>query len=135
MVSEKTKKNKIIPFFSSVRNLKELARRVALLKPSVVPTSLSIYLFFRAGGVPPHESFLTPKFSRCPLNLRFLVSLVVFSISFSLQGTQPCYLFKIGRIENPLCTACGHPTQHTFYLSLVQFRTLNTSRSSAIPFL
>ena len=29
------------------------------------------------------------------------------------------YLFKIGRIENPSCSACGHSSQDTFHLMLL----------------
>ena len=28
------------------------------------------------------------------------------------------YLFRIGRIENPFCSACGHPSQDTSHLTL-----------------
>ena len=41
------------------------------------------------------------------------------------------YLFRIGKIENPSCSACGHSSQNTSHLITVQLRPICAARSLA----
>ena len=43
-----------------------------------------------------------------------------FSLVYAATGTAYCYVLisKIGRIENPSCSACGHSSQDTSHLIL-----------------
>ena len=101
----------------------ELARRGALLAPSAIPCSLSLISrlisdwrrtvsskFFDT-QVPSisTEELVLPRHARCVLSrLRWYGhSLVLGS-----------YLFRIGRIENPFCSDCGHSSQDTSDLIL-----------------
>ena len=99
----------------------ELARRRALFAPSVIPCSLSP-LFSRIHSslfsdwrrtvsskffdtqVPSisTEELMLPRHARCVLSRH----------SFLLGS----YLSRIGRIENPSSSACGHSSQDTSYL-------------------
>ena len=120
----------------------ELARGVALLVPSTIPCSLS------------------PLVSRIQSSLfskwRHTVSSKFFCTQVSSISTEelvlPChaccvlsllqcnghslllssYLSRIGRIENPSCSACRHSTR-TLLISFctVQIRTLSTAHSLA----
>ena len=102
----------------------ELARRGALLVPPAIPCSLSYLsypLFSWAGGILSHLSSSTHRFPRFPpSNLCFYVMLAVFS-RLRCNGHSlllSSYLSRIGRIENPSCSACGHPFQNTSHLIL-----------------
>ena len=106
----------------------ELARRRALLAPSAIPCSLSPLIsrihsclisdwrrtvsskFFdtQVRSISTEELVL-PRHARCVLcRLR--------CIGHSLLLGS--YLSRIGRIENPSCSACGHPSQDTSHLIL-----------------
>ena len=84
------------------------ARREALLAPSAIPGSLfplisriHLSLFFQTGMLPRH--------ARCVLShLRCNEHSLLLSF----------YFFRIGRIENLSCNACGHSSQDTSHLIL-----------------
>ena len=106
----------------------ELARRGALLAPSAIPCSLSPFIsriqsclfpdwrrtvsskFFDT-QVPSisTEKLVLPRHARCVLS-----RLRCNGHSLLLSS----YLSKIGRIENPSCSACGHSSQDTSHLVL-----------------
>ena len=55
-----------------------------------------------------------PRFPPC--NLGFYVILAVFSLAFAATDTSlllSSYLYRIGRIENPSCSPCGHLSSHS----------------------
>ena len=106
----------------------ELARRGALLAPSAIPCSLS---------------FLTSRIYSCLISdWRRTVSSKYFDTQVSSISTEELvlprhgrcvlsrlrcnghslllgsYLSRIGRIENPSCSACGHSPQDTSHLIL-----------------
>ena len=105
----------------------ELARRGALLAPSAIPCSLSplssrihsrlisdwrrtVSSKFFDAQVPSisTEKLVLPRHARCVLSrLR--------RNGHSLLGS---YLSRIGRIENPSCSACGQSSKDTSYLIL-----------------
>ena len=94
----------------------ELARRRALLAPSAITCSLSLLLslvstvlFSRTGGVLSHLNSLIHRFPRFPPR-----NLCCNGHSLLLSS----YLSRIGRIENPCCSACGHSCQDTSHLIL-----------------
>ena len=101
---------------------------LALLAPSAIPCSLShliscIYSFlfsdwrrtvsskFFDTQVPSisTEELVLPRYARCVL------SRLRCNVHSLLLGS---YLFRIGRIENPSCSACGHSSQDIFHLIL-----------------
>ena len=106
----------------------ELARREALLAPSAIPCSLSpltsrihsrlisdwrrtVSSKFFDTQVPSisTEELVLPRHARCVLSrLRCNKHSLLLS----------SYLSRIGRIENPSCSACGHPSQDTSHLIL-----------------
>ena len=54
-----------------------------------------------------------------PSHLCFLITLVVPSLVFAAMGTTSCLtLPRIGKIENPSCSACGHSSKDTPHLIL-----------------
>ena len=59
-----------------------------------------------------HQNSLTHRFPRFPP--RNLCSSVMLAVFFLLGS----YLCRIGRIENPSCSACGHSSQNTSHLFL-----------------
>ena len=79
-------------------------------------------LFSWTGGILSHQSSLAHRFPRFPpRNLCFYVMLAVFSLVFAATDTSfllSFYLSRIGRIENPSCSACGHPSQDTSHFIL-----------------
>ena len=82
---------------------------------------VSTLVFSLTGGVLSYVNFSTHRFLRfSPRNLCSLVMLAVFS--FHLRCIEHSlllsYLFRIGRIENPSCSACGHSSHDTFHLIL-----------------
>ena len=101
----------------------ELARRGALLAPSAIPCSLSPFISpftlfsdWRRNAssnsfdtqIPSisTEELVLPRHARCVLScLRCNGHSFLLSSSFS----------RIGKIENPSCSACRHPFQDTFY--------------------
>ena len=106
----------------------ELARRGALLAPSAISCSLSFlisrihsclisdwrrtvsskYFDTQAPSICTEELVL-PRHARCVLS-----RLRCNGHSFLLDS----YLSRIGRIENPSCSACGHSSQDTSHLIL-----------------
>ena len=117
----------------------ELARRGALLAPSAIPGSLSSFIsrirsslfldwrrifsskFFDT-QVPSisTEELVLPRHARCVLSrLRCNGHSLLLS----------AYLSRIGRIENPSCSACGHLSQDTSHLILHCPATDSLSRS------
>ena len=106
----------------------ELARRRALLAPSAIPCSLSphisrfrSFLFsdwrrtvsskFFDTQVPSisTEELVLPRYARCVFSrLRCNGHSLLLSFYFS----------RIGRIENPSCSACGYPSQDITHLIL-----------------
>ena len=84
----------------------------ALCNPlSLLLAIVSTFVFSRNGGVLSHRN-LTHRFPRFPTrDLCSLVTLAVFSLVFAATDTAYCLsscLSRIGRIENPSCSACGH---------------------------
>ena len=105
---------------------------------SLLLSLVSILLFSRTGGVLSHLNSLTHKFPRFPMrNLCSLVMLAVFSLVYAATDTAllSSYLSRIGRIENPSCSACGHSSQDISHLILHyhQLRTLSAARSLETP--
>ena len=70
-------------------------------------------LFSRTRGVLFYLNFLIHTSSR--FSLRNLCSLVTFAVLSYLWCNEPSllYLSSIGKIENPSCSTCGHPTHNT----------------------
>ena len=105
----------------------ELARRERYLGPlqslvvSLLVSLVSTLIFSLSGGVLSHLNCLIHRFPRfAPRNLCSLVMLAVPSFARCnghslLLGS---YLSRIGRIENPSCTACVHWSQDTSHLIL-----------------
>ena len=106
----------------------ELARRDALLAPSAIPCSLSPLTFrihsrlisdWRGAVSSKHfgtqvasistEELVLPRHARCVL------SRLRCNGPSLLLGS---YLSRIGRIENPFCSACGHSSQEISHLIL-----------------
>ena len=106
----------------------ELARRGALLAPSAIPCSLSPLIsrvhsrlisnwrrtvsskFFHTQVLSiSTEELVLPRHARCVL------SRLRCNGHSLLLGS---YLSRIGRIENPSCSACGHSSQDTSHLIL-----------------
>ena len=106
----------------------ELARRGALLAPSAIPCSLSpltsrihsrlisdwrrtVSSKFFDTQVPSisTEELVLPRHARCVLS-RLRCNGYSLLLGF--------YLSRIGRIENPSCSACGHSSQDTSHLIL-----------------
>ena len=88
---------------------------------SLLLSLVSTLLFSRTGGVLPHLNALTPMFSISakelvlPRHARCVLS------RFRCNGHSLLlspYLSRIGRIENPSCSACGHLSQNTSHLIL-----------------
>ena len=118
----------------------ELARRGALLAPSAIPCSLSPLIFrihsrlfsdwrrtvssnYFDTQVPSisTEELVLPRHARCVL------SRLRCNGHSLLLGS---YLSRIGRIENPSCSACGHSSQDISFCT-VQLRTLCAAHSLA----
>ena len=115
----------------------ELARGDALLQPLTVQCSLSFYLsyslFSRTGGILSHLNFSTHKSPWYPVRNLFFSSPLLCSLLFSLRRTQPSVkLSIIGRIGNPLYSACGHPTAFTSFCAVL-LCTLCGTRPFATP--
>ena len=109
-----------------------------LLTPSAISCSLTLLslaftlVFSRTGGVLSHLNSSTHRFPRfpprnlCSRHARcFLSRLRCNGYSLLLSS----YLSRIGRIQNPLCSACGHSSQDTSQLILHCPATDSLSRS------
>ena len=88
---------------------------VSLLLPLV-----STLFFSRIGSALSHLNSSTHRFPRCPLRYLYsLVTLTACSLVFAATDIAfKTYLCRIGRIKNPSCNLCAHPTQDTFHLIL-----------------
>ena len=104
----------------------ELARRGALLAPCAIPCSLSPLIsrihscFFSDRRRTASSKFFdiqVPSISTEELALPRDTHRVFFRLRCNGHNLLlSSYLFRIGRIENPSCSACGHSTQDTSYL-------------------
>ena len=78
---------------------------------------VSTLFFSRTGGIMSHLNSSTHRFPRFPpSNLCFYVMLAMFSLAFATTDTAiflSSYLHRIGRIENPSCSVCGHLSSHS----------------------
>ena len=86
---------------------------------SLLLSLVSTLVLSRIGGVLSHRNILKHRFSRFPL--RNLCSLVTLAVSSRLRCNGHSlllgfYLSRIGRIENPSCSASGHSSQDTSHL-------------------
>ena len=78
---------------------------------------VSTFIFSRTGGVLSHRNSLTHRF------LRFVLHRHARCVPSRLRCNEHSfllsfYLSRIGRIENPSCSACGHSSQDTSHLIL-----------------
>ena len=86
---------------------------------SLLLSLVSTLVLSQTGGVLSLQSILTHMFPQFPL--RNLCSLVMFAVSSRLRCNGHSlllgsYLSRIGRIENPSCSACGHSSQDISHL-------------------
>ena len=96
----------------------ELARRDAVLQPSIVSCSLSFSNCIHLSLSIKRPTDLS-KFFDTPVFIR-PSSLCLYFFLFLLQRRSlllSSYLYRIGRIENPSCNACDHPMQNLSSLS------------------
>ena len=104
----------------------ELAKRVALLAPSAIPCSLSSLIccihcsFFSDWRCTVSSKFFNTQISSIsteelvlPRHARYVLSPLRCNGHSLLLSS---YLSRIGRIENPSCSACGHSSQDISYL-------------------
>ena len=106
----------------------ELARRGALLAPSAIPCSLSSlisrihsYLFSDWRRTISSKFFNTqvPSISTEKLVLSRHARCVLYYLCCNGHSLLlSSYLFRIGRVENSSCSACGHSSQDTSHLIL-----------------
>ena len=106
----------------------ELARRGALLAPSAIPCSLSPLISrihsclisdWRRTVSSKHFDTQVSSISTEKLVLPRHACCVLSSVRYNGHSLfLGSYLFRIGRIENPSCSACGHPSQDTSHLIL-----------------
>ena len=94
---------------------------------------VSALVFSQTGGVLSHLNSLTHRLLRFSLrSLCSLVTLAVRSLVFAAADTafllSSCFT-RIGRIENPSCSACGHLSQNTYHLILHCLATDSLRRS------
>ena len=106
----------------------ELARRGALLAPSAIPCSLCplisrihsrLFSDWRRSVSSKYFDTQVPSISTeklvLPRHARCVLSRLRCNGHSLLLGS---YLSRIGRIENPSCSACGHPSQDISHLIL-----------------
>ena len=106
----------------------ELARRGALLAPSAIPCSLSplisrihsrLFSDWRRTVSSKYFDTQVPSIATeelvLPRHARCVLSRLRCNGHSLLLGS---YLSRIGRIENPSCSACGHPSQDISHLIL-----------------
>ena len=106
----------------------ELARRGALLVPSAIPCSLSpltsrihsrLFSDWKRTVSSKYFDTQVPSISTeelvLPRHARCVLSRLRCNGHSLLLGS---YLFRIGRIENPSCSACGHSSQDISHLIL-----------------
>ena len=106
----------------------ELVRRGALLAPPAIPCSLSP-LISRIHSSPfsGWRRTVSSKFFDTQVSLISTKELVLPRYACCVLSRLRCnrhslllssYFCRIGRIENPCCSVCGHPSQDTFHLIL-----------------
>ena len=112
---------------------RKLSRRGALLAPSANPCSLSSLihycLFSNLRHIVSSKFFDTqaPSISTEELVLPRHARRVLSSLRCNGHSqVLSCYLSRIGRIENPSCSACGHSFQDTSDLILYRSATDST---------
>ena len=101
---------------------------------SLLLSLVSTHVFSRTGGILSHRSSLTHRFPRFPprnlcslLHAHCVLSRLRCKEHSLLLGS---YLSKIGRIENPSCSACGHSSRTSLIsFCTVQPRTLCAAHS------
>ena len=105
----------------------ELARRGALLAPSAIPCSLSLISRIRSRLISDWRRTVSSKFLDTQVPSISTEELVLprhpHCVLFRLRCNGHSlllgfYLSRIGRIENPLCSACGHLSEDTSHLIL-----------------
>ena len=117
----------------------KLARRGALLAPSAIPCSLSplisrihsrLFSDWRRTVSSKYFDTQVPSISTeelvLPRHARCVLSRLRCNGHSLLLGS---YLSRIGRIENPSCSACGHPSQDISHLILHCPATCSLRRS------
>ena len=120
----------------------ELARGVALLVPSTIPCSLSpLVSRIQSSLFSEWRHTVSSKFFRTQVPSISTEELVLPCHACCVLSLLRCnghslllssYLSRIGRIENPSCSACGHSTRTPLILfCTVQIRTLSTAHSLA----
>ena len=113
-------------FLSGNNAADELARRSTLLVPCTIPCSLFFFIsrihlyFFSTGGVVSHCNSLTHRVLQSPP--RNLYSYDCYMLSRLRCNRHSlllsCNLSRIGRIENPSCSAYGHSSLDISHLIL-----------------
>ena len=104
----------------------ELARRGALLVSSAIPCSLSPPISrIHSRLISDWRRTVSSKFldTQVPSISRNLCSLVMLAVLSRLRCNEhslllSSYLSRMGRIENPSCSACGHSSQDISHLIL-----------------
>ena len=106
----------------------ELARRGALLAPSAISCSLSLLISrIYSSLFSDWRRTVSSKFFDTQVPLISTQELVVHSHARCVLSRLRCnghslllgsHLSRIGRIENPSCSACGHSSQNTSHLIL-----------------
>ena len=106
---------------TSLQDGERYLRRPQPFVVSLLLSLVSTLVFSRTGGVLSLPNILTHRFPQFPL--RNLCSLVMLAVLSRLRCNGHSlllgsYLSRIGRIENPSCSACGHSSQDTSHLIL-----------------
>ena len=106
----------------------ELARRGALLAPSAIPCSLSPLISrIHSRLIPDWRRTVSSKFFDTQVPSISTEELVLPRHALCVLSRLRCnghrlllgsYLSRIGRTENPSCSACGHSSQDTSHLIL-----------------
>ena len=105
----------------------ELARRGALLAPSAIPCSLSLIFRIHSHLISDWRRTVSSKFFDTQIPSISTEELVLPRYACCVLSSLRCNghslllgscLTKIGRIENPPCSACGHSSQDTSHFVL-----------------
>ena len=105
----------------------ELARRGALLAPSTIPCSLSSISRIHSRLISDWRRTVSSKYFDTQVPSIFTEELVLPRHARCVLSRLRCYghslllgsyLSRIGRIENPSCSACGHSSQDISHLIL-----------------
>ena len=114
-------------FFLGNDAVDELARRGALLAPSAIPCSLSLISRIHSRLISDWRRTVSSKFFDTQVSSISTEELVFPCHSRCVLSRLRCnghslllgfYLSRIGRIENPSCSACGRSSQDTSHLIL-----------------